>query len=164
MIRNKNDSFSRPLLESYNCMPNIYKNLIEVDLDRTFAEDEDFIKNNPVNKNKILNILLSYAKRNPSIGYCQGMSFLTGTILRVVRDEENTFWILVNLLESILPLDYYSQMVEVLVDQKVFIHLLQKRKPKLYEHLQETGLDVAMVLLQWFLCIFTTQLTREATE
>lgn len=92
------------------------------------------------------------------------MTFLSAIVLRAVKDEENTFWILVNLLESILPLDYYSNMVEVLVDQKVFLYLLQQRKPGLYQHLLEIGLDVAMILLQWFLCIFTTQLKREAAE
>ena len=145
-------------------MPNIHSNIIELDLDRTFAEDENFIKNNPNNRNKLKNILLSYARRNPWIGYWQGMTFLSAIVLRAVKDEENTFWILVNLLESILPLDYYSNMVEVLVDQKVFLYLLQQRKPGLYQHLLEIGLDVAMILLQWFLCIFTTQLKREAAE
>ena len=32
------------------------------------------------------------------------------------EDEECTFWIFAMLVESILPLDYYSNMVGVLID------------------------------------------------
>jgi hypothetical protein len=79
------------------------------------------------------------------------MSYLAATIHRVVDDEEDSFWLFTNLLESILPLDYYSQMIDVLVDQKVFVHLLQKTKPKIFLHLQQNGIDVAIVLFQWFI-------------
>jgi hypothetical protein len=32
------------------------------------------------------------------------------------KDEEDAFWIFVMLIESILPIDYYSNMVGVLID------------------------------------------------
>ena len=32
------------------------------------------------------------------------------------KDEEETFWIFTMMVESMLPLDYYSNMVGVLID------------------------------------------------
>jgi hypothetical protein len=32
------------------------------------------------------------------------------------RDEEEAFWIFTMMVESILPIDYYSNMVGVLID------------------------------------------------
>lgn len=132
----------RPLLESYKDMPGNHHDLILLDLHRTFANEEGFIAKNPENTAKLKNILASYAQRNSYIGYCQGMNFLSATIFRVVKDEESIFWVLVNLLESLLPIDYFSQMVEVLVDQKVLSFLLHREMPQLFEHFQNTGVDV----------------------
>ncbi|CAI2384326.1 unnamed protein product [Moneuplotes crassus] len=152
------------LLYSYPDMPDIYEQQILLDLDRTFSDIPEFCKENSQNKRILLNILLSYTKRNPQIGYCQGMNYLAATLLRVFDDEELAFWGLCNLCESILPLDYYSHMIEVLVDQKVFVHLLQELMPTLYEHLQNLGLDVALVLFQWFICLFASQFNQQVTE
>lgn len=61
------------------------------------------------------------------------MNFIVGRILKVIEhyhlkyniqfnektddiDEEETFWIFVMIVESLLPLDYYSNMVGVLID------------------------------------------------
>lgn len=86
-------------------MPDPYREQIDLDLKRTFADD-DFI-NNQEHVNKTMNILLAYAKRNTAVGYCQGMNYLAGMIVRVVEDEEDAFWVLTNLFETILPLDYF---------------------------------------------------------
>ncbi len=33
-------------------------------------------------------VLNAYARRNPFIGYCQGMNFIIARIIEVVQDEE----------------------------------------------------------------------------
>ena len=65
---------------------------------------------------KLRNILTAYTKRNPTVGYCQGMNFVAGRLLQVIEDEEEAFWVLASLIETILPLDYYSIISGVLVD------------------------------------------------
>ena len=62
--------------------PNPSFNQIELDLRRTFTElkvakSERLIV-------KLRNVLFTYCKRNPTIGYCQGMNFLVGRILKVI--------------------------------------------------------------------------------
>jgi hypothetical protein len=47
------------------------------------------------------------------------------------RDEEDAFWIFAQLVESILPLDYYSNMVGALIDQKIFYQIFKREIPDL---------------------------------
>lgn len=61
------------------------------------------------------NVLTTFVKRNPTIGYCQGMNFIVGTLLRYMNEVES-FWVFVSIAENILPLDYYSDMLGILVD------------------------------------------------
>src|SRR5258708_6545431 len=63
--------------------PNPSFTQIELDLKRTFsdmkiAESEKLMR-------KLRNILTTYIKRNPTIGYCQGMNFLAARILKVME-------------------------------------------------------------------------------
>ena len=113
---------------------------------------------------KMKRILVSYAKRNSSVGYWQGMNYLAGMIVRVIDDEEEAFWTFCNLFECILPLDYFWLMTEILIDQKVFIHLVQKYKKKLFKHLQKSGLDFALISFQWFVCLLSSNLDRVISE
>lgn len=50
-------------------------------------------------------------------------------------NEEEAFWTLVQIVEVYLPLDYYSNLLGVLIDLKVFKDLMSKRLPKLCKHL-----------------------------
>ena len=144
-------------------MPETYREQIELDLKRTFTDDKAFSKDKKL-QNAVLNILLAYAKRNTSIGYCQGMNYLGSLIARVIRDEEDSFWILTNLFESILPLDYYSLMTDILVDQRVFTMIFKKKKAKLYRHFQNIELDLGLVCFPWLVCLLTANLHRNIWE
>lgn len=70
-------------------------------------------------------------------------------LVRVFKNEEDGFWAFVYLLECVLPPDYFCLMTDVLIDQKVFITLVQRKKKKLFKHLQSIGLDFALVSFQW---------------
>ena len=66
--------------------PNPSFNQIDLDLRRTFSElkiktAESLIK-------KLRNVLFVYSKRNPTIGYCQGMNFLAGRLIKVMQDSD----------------------------------------------------------------------------
>ena len=65
--------------------PNPCFNQIELDLSRTFPND-------PVDKveryiDPLRNVLNTFIKRNPTIGYCQGMNFIAGNILKYINEE-----------------------------------------------------------------------------
>ena len=64
---------------------------------------------------KLRNVLATYVKRNPTVGYCQGMNFIVRRLLEYMSEEE-AFWTLAMIVETLLPIDYYSNMVGVLID------------------------------------------------
>lgn len=55
---------------------------IELDLKRTFFELR--ASKTELLIVKLRNVLKTYSKRNPTIGYCQGMNFLVGRLLMVL--------------------------------------------------------------------------------
>lgn len=60
-------------------------------------------------------VLAAYVLRNPTIGYCQGMNNIVAKLISAM-DEEDAFWTFCQTIEQILPLDYYSNMLGVLVE------------------------------------------------
>lgn len=42
------------------------------------------------------------------IGYCQGMNFILGRLIKYLRTEEEAFWVFTLLIESVLPIDFYT--------------------------------------------------------
>lgn len=92
------------------------------------------------------------------------MNYLAGMLVRILDSEEEAFWTLCCLFETILPLDYFCLMTEILIDQKVFLFLLQKKKGKLYKHLKKFGLDFALISFQWFVCLLTSNLQLDIAE
>lgn len=65
---------------------------------------------------------------------------------------------LASIIECLLPIDYYSVMIGVLLDQKIFIELIKKFLPNLQSHLKKINLDPSLVSLQWFVCLFSYNL------
>ena len=49
------------------------------------------------------------------------------------------------MVESILPLDYYSNMVGALIDQKIFFKMFEKTMPDLCAHLIDAGFDPSLL-------------------
>ena len=100
---------------------------IEKDLHRTFPNNDNFSSSEGLAV--LRRVLLGYSVRNPSVGYCQSMNFITAVLL-LYLDEEQAFWVLAALIEDILPKDYYSpSLIGSRVDQQVSngSHKLWKR-------------------------------------
>ena len=64
------------------------------------------------------------------------MNFIAGNILKHLNEQES-FWLFVSIVENILPLEYYADLLGILVDQKVFESILTERYPKLVSHMQK---------------------------
>ncbi len=65
------------------------------------------------------------------------------------------------IIETIVPLDYYSNMVGALVDQNVFGDILALKHPELFRHLISIGFDPSLIAFQWFACFFSYNLPFE---
>ena len=77
----------------------------------------------------------------------------------MVMNEEEAFWMLVQIMEVYLPLDYY--LLGVLIDQRVFKELILKKLPKLCKHLEYFEFDVDLLLTKWLICLFINHLPLE---
>ena len=89
------------------------------------------------------------------------MNYLAGMITRVIKNEEEAFWMLTQIIEVYLPLDYFSVMSGVLVDQKIFNFLLKTLIPKVAKHLKKIELDPSLFSVQWFVCMFSCSFDRD---
>jgi hypothetical protein len=69
--------------------------------------------------------------------------------------EETTFWMLVSVVEFILPRGYYTSGMEgAQVDQRVLREILQERFPKLHTHFERLEIDLSMFTFNWMLTLF----------
>ncbi|GMI80641.1 hypothetical protein like AT3G55020 [Hibiscus trionum] len=140
------------------CGPEKWKGQIEKDLPRTFpghpALDDD-------GRNALRRLLTAYARHNPSVGYCQAMNFFAALLL-LLMPEENAFWTLVGIIDDYFDGYYSEEMIESQVDQLVFEELVRERFPKLVNHLDYLGVQVAWVTGPWFLSIFMNMLPWES--
>jgi hypothetical protein len=78
------------------------------------------------------------------------MNCIAGRLLTVGFSEEDTFWMMSQILECYLPLDYFNIMDGVLVDQKVFTHLVNKYVKDVAKHLKFLDVDISIFSIQWF--------------
>ncbi|KAH9089127.1 hypothetical protein LEN26_019291 [Aphanomyces euteiches] len=129
---------------------------IEKDVGRTYPEHTYFQE--AKGRQELANVLRAYSMHNPTIGYCQSMNFLVGILLLFLVEEES-FWLLCVMMEKYLPTENYTHsMVGCQVDQVVFKRLVALQLPQLSRVFDEGGIEIELVTLQWFLCVFVCTL------
>ncbi|KAL8508887.1 hypothetical protein ACS0TY_016189 [Phlomoides rotata] len=150
---------SRKQHEREKCnVPDKCKKQIEKDLPRTFPGHPALNENG---RNSLRRVLLAYAQHNPSVGYCQAMNFFAGLLL-LMMPEENAFWTLVGIMDDYFDGYFSQEMTESQIDQLVFEDLMRERFPKLVNHLDYLGVEVAWISGPWFLSIFVNTLPWES--
>ena len=149
LINNKNYYYN--LLQNYpKKIP--YEENINLDLKRTFPELEFFKKEE--NLKKMKNILLAFAMRNISIGYCQGFNFIVGKLLMVIENEEETFWVFTNICENYLSFDFYLQFTGVRIDIEIIKKIIFLIDPKMSNN-ENFQLSISNLITQCFISLFS---------
>ncbi|KAF9874546.1 TBC domain-containing protein [Colletotrichum karsti] len=133
---------------------------IEMDINRTLTDNIFFRKGPGVPKLK--EVLLAYARRNPKVGYCQGMNLIAANLLLIMPSAEDAFWILASIIEHILPAGYYDDLLTSRADQRVLREYVADVLPKLSQHFDELVVELEALTFQWFLSVFTDCLCAEA--
>ncbi|KAJ2926842.1 hypothetical protein H1R20_g10246, partial [Candolleomyces eurysporus] len=134
---------------------------IEKDVGRTMPLNI-FFGGDGAGVEKLRRVLIAYSRRNPAVGYCQGMNLITSTILLVHADEEDAFWMLTAIVERILPEDFFSpSLLPSRACPLVLLDHVQEYLPKLHAHLIELGVDLGAICFSWFLSLFTDCLPVE---
>jgi hypothetical protein len=134
---------------------------IDMDIHRTLTDNVFFRKGPGVAK--LRDVLLAYSRRNPEVGYCQGMNLIAASLLLITPTAEDAFWILTSMIENILPQHYYDHgLLASRADQQVLRQYITEVLPRLSAHLEELGIELEALTFQWFLSIFTDCLSAEA--
>lgn len=112
---------------------------------------------------------------------------LAAIALLILQNEEDAFWCLVAVVETIMPQDYYTKslvasqvsrdsplpgnsllgVVLVLgcvlsqVDQWVLKDFLAEKLPRLAAHFEDHNIDVSLITFNWFLVAFVESLPSD---
>ena len=127
---------------------------IEKDINRTFMKEKEQTKNNI----QILkNILYGINTYNAS-GYCQGMNFIVGYLLKLTNyDEVKTFYIFKSVLCDIKG--YFEVGFPLLKkNNEAFNKMFKESYPKLFKHFQKHEIVNEFWIGKWFQTLFTLSL------
>ena len=130
---------------------------IEKDVNRTFMKE---LEQTPKNIQSLRNILNCINKFNSS-GYCQGMNYIVGYLLKLTNfDEIKTFYIFRSVLCDIKG--YFQVGFPLLKkNNNLFDKLFKESYPKLYKHFQKHDIVNEFWVGKWFQTLFTLSLPFE---
>uniref|UniRef100_A0A183CAJ3 Rab-GAP TBC domain-containing protein n=1 Tax=Globodera pallida TaxID=36090 RepID=A0A183CAJ3_GLOPA len=128
------------------------------DVLRTDRRSSFFAGEENSNLDTMKSILLTYAVKNPEIGYIQGMSDLLAPLLCTLRDEPLTYWCFVHLIEQTLfrQPNRDEHRSEMDVQLEYIRELLRLFTPNFHAHLAKLGADAPnlMFVHRWILLFF----------
>ncbi|KAK5079180.1 hypothetical protein LTS08_003669 [Lithohypha guttulata] len=133
---------------------------IQADVKRTLKDNVFFRDASAPGAQRLEELLRAYSLHNPRIGYCQGMNLITASLLLICATPEDCFWLLVAIIDYILPSGYFDQNLLVArADQIVLREYVAEVLPKLDAKLQELGVELEACTFHWFLSLYTGVLT-----
>jgi len=157
-----------------NKNPQLYQKLLDEPLDfhitesiakdvpRTFP-DNIYFKDTPDPRAKrkcLTNVLYAVAHKHPDIGYCQGLNFIAGILLIIVKDEHKVFWLMDRMVSMFT--EYYTiDMIGLKTDQEVLGKLIELKIPAVHDHLKSENITWMLISAKWFLCIYADVLPIE---
>ncbi|KXJ20376.1 growth hormone-regulated TBC protein 1-A [Exaiptasia diaphana] len=157
--KKRNPYYYKELLKTD--LDELVEHSITTDIDRTFPENIHFGPSQQDLRKSLYNVLHVYALHNSRIGYCQGLNYITGLLILIVKDEESAFWLLDVLLSKRIP-DYYAKdMLGLQVEQEVLSELVKLKMPELHAHIESAGLSYSIFSTKWFICLFIDVLPIE---
>ena len=130
---------------------------IEKDLHRTFMDDAQQTQKNIQILRNILNCINKYN----SSGYCQGMNFIVGYLLKLTNyDEVKAFYIFKSVLCDIKG--YFEVGFPLLKkNNELFNKLFKESYPKLYKHFEKHDIVNEFWVGKWFQTLFTLSVPFE---
>ncbi|EDW15678.1 small G protein signaling modulator 3 homolog [Drosophila mojavensis] len=127
---------------------------IEKDLLRILPTNACFSHPNGTGIPRLRRILRGIAWLFPDIGYCQGTGVIVACLL-LFMEEENAFWMMVTIVEDLLPASYYSStLLGIQADQRVMQTLIANYLSSVDDTLKRHDIDLSLITLHWFLTLF----------
>ncbi|XP_067374023.1 TBC1 domain family member 2A isoform X2 [Channa argus] len=161
-IRERHPQRYQQLSEKTRKSPHPASRQIELDLHRTLTTNQHFSSPSCPALQQLRRILLAFSWHSPGIGYCQGLNRLAAIALLILQSEEDAFWCLVAVVETIMPQDYYTKnLLASQVDQRVLKDFLAEKLPRLAAHFENHNIDVSLITFNWFLVVFVESLPSD---
>lgn len=125
--------------------------IIMLDVNRTC-----FRENQENKRNSISNILKAIMIVNPALSYCQGMSYISAFIIEFIKDEEESFYLMLGLFINtnyceIFNNDLYKLKHYFLILDKV----ISLKEPEVQTYLINTGINSSYYASSWIITLFT---------
>ncbi|KAI9095959.1 rab-GTPase-TBC domain-containing protein [Phlyctochytrium arcticum] len=150
--------FSRPEPDYYQRMivshqdeKSMFAEEIEKDVRRSLPEHPAY--QSPIGIDALRRLLTAYSWRNPAIGYAQALNIISAVLLLHLK-EEDAFWLLCTMVESLLPDHYTKTLMGSVVDQAVLTQLVKIHLPGLSAHLEKLYMDLSTISVPWIVCLF----------
>lgn len=130
---------------------------IRRDIDRQFPFHELFHQKGGHGQESLYTLLKAYTIRHPDKGYCQGQAPLAAVLL-IFMPEVDAFWTFNEICERYLEAYYDDGLERVQIDGEILYALLKTIYPVIYKFLRKHQVDPILIVLEWFMCIFTRTL------
>ena len=148
---------------------------IKKDLNRTLNEDNQHNeiitndnKQNCIKEQALYNVLRSLANIDPVLGYCQGINFIAGFLLKMTEyNETEVYYMLISLFSKSFDTNYHIRgfFIEsfplLYCYLYIFDHILIKELPHLYNHIQYLDVPKMAWIGKWIQTLFTICLPFE---
>lgn len=157
-IRRRRDHMSIEEKEVFwkNVQCTVEKDVIRTDRCNPFFAGDD----NP-NIEIMKNILLNYALYNPYMGYTQGMSDLLAPILSEIRDEAESFWCFVGLMQRTIFVSSPKD-VDMDINLSYLRELLRLMTSDFYAHLKKYPDSLELLFAhRWLLLCFKREFPEQ---
>ncbi|XP_065288793.2 TBC1 domain family member 1 isoform X2 [Dermacentor albipictus] len=134
-----------------------HQHAILIDLGRTFPSHPFYRDSLGAGQLSLYNLLKAYSLLDSQVGYCQGLSFVSGVLL-LHMTEEQAFGMMKHLLFHLgLRRQYKQDMGALQVQLYQLCRLLYSRHRELYQHLDHFDIAPALYAAPWFLTLFASQ-------
>jgi len=158
------DASKSPELKFRRLAQQIKKDVHRTPLTAASATEELTTQERARRSNSLYKVLLAYAAYDTKVGYCQGMNFVVALALRMGLSDEESFWLVKSLAETVSCGYWTEEMEGVVVDQLIFEHLLQEHQPQVAHHLEAMALNVSLFIGPWLPQLFLNVFNDEALE
>jgi hypothetical protein len=138
---------------------------IRIDIPRTFPDLMFFHEDGGTLHDPLVEVLECWVVLRPSVGYCQGMSFLAGMLLLNMESTADAFVAFANLMHHPMIATFFRMDMPKMQGHFAVNHALQHTLPVLSavaRHLDSVGVTPDLYCLDWFMTLFTHALPLDA--
>ena len=147
--------------EYYKRCKSKYDIIITQDISRTFPNEANFCVNS-INYKKLYNILTAYSNFNKSIGYAQGLNFLTARAIILFKSEEKIFLFLDGLINR-FNLEYFLSINNQKLPKQIkyLSQILNKYCKNFINYLKSKFINHDFFTTSWLLTLFSNSMDRK---